>query len=43
MVARPVLYALLKTLEERGEVAKEQLPGGTTGYRLTSASSEAST
>ena len=26
-VARPVLYALLKTLEERGEVAKEQLPG----------------
>src|SRR4051812_11560258 len=24
-VARPVLYALLKTLEERGEVAKEQL------------------
>ena len=30
-VARPVLYALLKTLEERGEVAKEQLPGGSTG------------
>jgi hypothetical protein len=33
-VARPVLYALLKTLEERDEVTKEQLPGGTTGYRL---------
>ena len=33
-VARPVLYALLKTLEGRGEVAKEQLPAGTTGYRL---------
>ena len=33
-VARPVLYALLKTLAERGEVAKQELPGGTTGYRL---------
>ena len=33
-VARPVLYALLKTLEERGEITKEQLPSGTTGYRL---------
>jgi len=33
-VARPVLYALLKTLEERGEVLKEPLPGGTAGYRL---------
>jgi DNA-binding transcriptional ArsR family regulator len=33
-VTRPVLYALLKTLEEQGEIAKEQLPGGTTGYRL---------
>ena len=39
-VARPVLYALLKTLEERGEVAKEHLPGGTTGYRLAPASGE---
>lgn len=34
-VAKPVLYALLKTLGERGEIAKEQLPGGTAGYRLT--------
>jgi hypothetical protein len=33
-VARPVLYSLLKTLEQRGEIAKEQLPGGSTGYRL---------
>jgi hypothetical protein len=33
-VARPVLYALLKTLEKRGEVVKEELPGGITGYRL---------
>ncbi|WP_028060978.1 helix-turn-helix domain-containing protein [Candidatus Solirubrobacter pratensis] len=33
-VARPVLYSLLKTLETRGEIAREQLPGGTTGYRL---------
>ncbi len=33
-VQRTVLYTLLKTLEQRGEVAKEQLPGGTTGYRL---------
>src|SRR4051794_33735478 len=35
-VAKPVLYNLLKTLEERGEVVKEQLPGGSTGYRLNS-------
>jgi hypothetical protein len=33
-VDRPVLYNLLKTLEARGEIAKEQLPGGNTGYRL---------
>jgi hypothetical protein len=30
-VARPVLYALLKTLEERREITKERLPGGTAG------------
>jgi hypothetical protein len=24
----------LKTLEEGGEIAKEELPGGTSGYRL---------
>ena len=35
-VARPVLYAVLKTLEERGEIMKEGLPGGATGYRLVS-------
>jgi hypothetical protein len=29
-----VLYGLLRTLEQCGEVAKEQLPGGSTGYRL---------
>ncbi|MEA2464568.1 MAG: hypothetical protein QOJ98_2315, partial [Acidobacteriota bacterium] len=40
-VTRPVLYALLKTLEGRGEVVKEELPGGVAGYRLTTdASSE---
>jgi MarR family protein len=33
-VARPVLYALLKRLEEFGEVAKERLPGGATGHPL---------
>jgi hypothetical protein len=38
-IARPVLYALLKTLEERGEVVKEELPGGITGYRLASGAS----
>jgi hypothetical protein len=32
-VQRPVLYTLLKTLEQRGEIAKEPLPGGSTGYR----------
>src|SRR3954452_1316169 len=38
-VDRPVLYNLLKTLEQRGEVVKEQMPGGGTGYRLGFASS----
>jgi IclR helix-turn-helix domain len=33
-VGRTVLYGLLKTLEKRGDVTKEQLPGGATGYRL---------
>jgi hypothetical protein len=33
-VARQVLYALLKTLEQRGEIAREQLPDGATGYRI---------
>jgi hypothetical protein len=33
-VARTVLYGLLKTLEQRGEVAREGLPGSGTGYRL---------
>ena len=33
-VARTALYTLLKTLEQRGEVARAQLPGGSTGYRL---------
>ena len=38
-VTRPVLYALLKTLEERGESPQEELPGGTAGYRPNSESS----
>jgi hypothetical protein len=33
-VNRTVLYGLLNRLVERGEVAKEPLPGGSTGYRL---------
>jgi hypothetical protein len=33
-VGRPVRYALLKTLEGRGEDVKEELPGGITGYCL---------
>jgi IclR helix-turn-helix domain len=33
-VNRTVLYGLLNRLIERGEVAKEELPGGTTGYKL---------
>jgi MarR family len=33
-VAKPVLYNLLRTLEQRGEITKEQLPGDSTGYRL---------
>src|SRR4051794_1531558 len=33
-VGRTVLYGLLRRLEQRGEVAKEQLPGASTGYRL---------
>ena len=39
-VQRTVLYTLLKTLEQRGEIAKEQLPGGSTGYRPSPASTE---
>jgi hypothetical protein len=33
-VARPVLYNLLKTLAQRGEIAREDLSGGATGYRI---------
>jgi hypothetical protein len=33
-VARPVLYNLLKTLAQRGEIAREDLPGGATGNRI---------
>jgi len=33
-VQRSVLYALLKQLQERGEVVKHNLPGGTTGFAL---------
>jgi hypothetical protein len=29
-----VLYALLKTLEARGEITEEELPGGSAGYRV---------
>jgi len=33
-VARPALYGVLNRLIEAGEVAKEELPGGATGYKL---------
>ena len=33
-VNRTVLYGVLNRLIEQGEVAKEDLPGGTTGYKL---------
>jgi hypothetical protein len=33
-VARTALYSVLNRLIEAGEVAKEELPGGTTGYKL---------
>jgi sugar-specific transcriptional regulator TrmB len=33
-VGRAALYPLLSRLAERGEVTKEELPGGATGYRL---------
>jgi hypothetical protein len=33
-VGTTVLYGLLRRLEQRGDVAKEQLPGGSTGYRV---------
>jgi hypothetical protein len=33
-VNRTVLYGVLKRLIEGGEVAKEELPGGSTGYKL---------
>ena len=42
-VTKPVLYSLLKTLEQHGEIAREQLPGGATGYRLPSPQRQAST
>lgn len=35
-VDRTVLHDLLRALEQRGEVAEDQLPGGETGYRLAS-------
>jgi hypothetical protein len=33
-VNRTALYGVLNRLIERGEVAKEQLPGGATGYKV---------
>jgi DNA-binding transcriptional ArsR family regulator len=41
-IKRPVLYALLSKLAEAGEVAKEPLPGGTTGYSLQRSDAAAS-
>jgi DNA-binding MarR family transcriptional regulator len=33
-VAKPVLYNLLRRLSERGELVKQELPGGGAGYAL---------
>lgn len=33
-VGKSVLYNLLRALEQCGELVREQLPGGATGYRL---------
>jgi hypothetical protein len=33
-VARPVLYNLLRTLSQRGELVRQELPGGGAGYSL---------
>jgi hypothetical protein len=35
-VAKPVLYNLLRTLSERGELIRHELPGGGAGYALPS-------
>lgn len=35
-IAKAVLYSLLKTLEAGGEIQREELPSGVTGYRLAS-------
>jgi IclR helix-turn-helix domain len=33
-VAKPVLYNLLRTLSQRGELVRQDLPGGGAGYSL---------
>ena len=33
-VAKPVLYNLLRTLSQRGELVRQELPGGGAGYSL---------
>jgi hypothetical protein len=35
-VSKPVLYNLLRTLSQRGELNRQELPGGGTGYALAS-------
>ena len=42
-VSKSTLYGVLRTLERRGRIAREQLPGGGTGYRLAAPEPEAST
>gem|GEM_PF-6369181 len=33
-IAQPVVYSTLKKLVDKGQVVKEELPGGTTGYKV---------
>jgi hypothetical protein len=33
-VAKPVLYTILRALQQRGEIVSEPLSGGAAGYRL---------
>jgi hypothetical protein len=39
-IGRAVVYALVKTLAERGELVRRELPGGASGYALPAGSTE---
>jgi IclR-like helix-turn-helix domain-containing protein len=40
-VSKPVLYNLLRTLSERGDLVRQELPGGGAGYALPGAEASA--